>query len=235
MHCCWLSAPASPQVLGYLALLRLSELGFADFRALIKSQESHTMCVFLRFLFNEENLDTWLRPEWLKHYEPGFVDDQLVAKARAWPCHLENSRGRAACTGRHLLCVADSTLLVPWTPPRASPPPIAAFPPPIPFRSSPTRPTDRCTPAQALVFVPQVEPLLHALEGAIADAAAKREAEAEAVRLLAEGKGGKGEHTIPEPFELSEPKLRTVPVPEEAVDVGFTGELAEGGDSCLVV
>lgn len=38
------------------------------------------MSVFLKFLFNEENLRDWLRPEWLKHYEPSFVDDQLVGK-----------------------------------------------------------------------------------------------------------------------------------------------------------
>ena len=66
-------------------MLRLSELGLGDFKALVLSQESHAMAVFLKFLFNEENLQTWLRPEWMKHYEPSFVDDELVAKARARP------------------------------------------------------------------------------------------------------------------------------------------------------
>ena len=74
-----------------------------------------------------------------------------------------------------------------------------------------------------MVFLPQAQTLITALEGAIAEAAAKREAEAEAVRLMAEGKGGKGEHTVPIPFDLSEPKMRTVPVPEETIDVGFKG------------
>lgn len=109
----------------------------------------------------------------------------------------------------------------------ASPAPVIALPLPEPCISS-TTPARLLPPAQALVFVPQVEPLVNALEGAIAESAAKREADAEAVRLLAEGKGGKGEHTVPEPFELSQPRFRTVPVPEEAVDVGFTGENAMG-------
>jgi len=140
-------------IFGYLAMLRLAELGFADFKALVQSQESHAMSVFLKFLFNEENLQTWLRPEWLKCYEPAFVDDTLVAKP--------------------------------------------------------------------LVFKPQVETLLKSLEGAIAAEVAKKEAATAAVKLLGEGKGGRGEFTVAEPFNLHEPKMRTVPMPEEAVDVGF--------------
>merc|ERR1719446_582805 len=53
-------------VLGYLALVRLTELGFGDFRQLLLSQEHLKMSIFLRFLFDEENLKSWLRPEWIK-------------------------------------------------------------------------------------------------------------------------------------------------------------------------
>ena len=67
-------------VLGYVALLRLGEVGFPDFRALVLSQEHFKMSVFLKFLFSEENLVSWLRPEWIKHYEPSFVDEQVIAK-----------------------------------------------------------------------------------------------------------------------------------------------------------
>ena len=33
----------------------------------------------LKFLFNAETLQDWLRPEWLKFYDASFVDDRLIA------------------------------------------------------------------------------------------------------------------------------------------------------------
>jgi len=140
-------------VLAYLALLRLHELGFADFRMLVLSQEYFKMSVLLKFLFNEETLKEWLRPEWLKLFEPTFVDEQLIGKL--------------------------------------------------------------------LVFVPSVEQLLKVLEGRMASEAAKKEAAAEAAKALAEGRGGKGEHTVPVPFALTEPKPRLVPCPEEVIKMSF--------------
>ena len=77
------------QVLGYLALLRLHELGFAEFKALVMSQEHFKMSVFLKFLFSEENLQQWLRPEWLKLYEPSFVDEQLIGKVLVFVPQVE--------------------------------------------------------------------------------------------------------------------------------------------------
>jgi len=38
------------------------------------------MSVLLKFLFSEENLAKWLRPEWLKLYDPAFVDEELIGK-----------------------------------------------------------------------------------------------------------------------------------------------------------
>ena len=137
-------------VFGYLALLRLHELGFPDFRVLVLSQEYFKMSVLLKFLFSEQNLNEWLRPEWLKLYEPTFVDEQLVGKL--------------------------------------------------------------------LVFVPNVEALQKVLEGRMSAEAAKKEAAAEAARALAEGRGGGGQHTVPEPFALTQPKARLVPPPEERID-----------------
>ena len=67
-------------VLSYLALLRLQELGFPSFKALLLSQEHFKMSVLLKFLFSEENLAKWLRPEWLKLYDPAFVDEELIGK-----------------------------------------------------------------------------------------------------------------------------------------------------------
>ena len=137
-------------VFGYVALLRLHELGFQDFRELVLSQEHFKMSVLLKFLFSSENLTDWLRPEWIKLYDPKFVDEQLIEKI--------------------------------------------------------------------LVFVPNVEALLKVLEGRMSAEAAKKEAAAEAARALAEGRGGGGHHTTPEPFALTQPKMRLVPPPEEVIE-----------------
>lgn len=137
-------------VFGYVALLRLHELGFQDFRELVLSQEHFKMSVLLKFLFSAENLTDWLRPEWIKLYDPKFVDEQLIEKL--------------------------------------------------------------------LVFVPNVEALQKVLEGRMASEAAKKEAAAEAARALAEGRGGGGKHTTPEPFALTQPKMRLVPPPEDEIE-----------------
>jgi hypothetical protein len=140
-------------VLGYLALLRLHELGFGSFKALLLSQEHFKMSVFLKFLFNEENLAQWLRPEWLKLYDPAYVDEQLIGK-----------------------CV---------------------------------------------IFVKDVEKLRTVMEGQMAAEAAKKAAAEEAARALAEGRGGTGQHTTPEPFNITQAKVRLVPPPEEVIDTTF--------------
>lgn len=140
-------------VIAYIALCRLHELGFAEFRNLVLSQEYLKMSVLLKFLFSEEIVMQWLRPEWLKLYEPTFVDEQLIGKL--------------------------------------------------------------------LVFIPSVEQLLKVLEGRMASEAAKKEAELEAAKALAEGRGGKGEHTVAEPFKLTEPKPRLVPCPEDVIEMSF--------------
>jgi len=111
------------------------------------------MSVLLKFLFSEENLAKWLRPEWLKLYDPAFVDEELIGKV--------------------------------------------------------------------LVFVPQVQSLQVVLEGNMAKEAAKKEAAAEAAKALAEGRGGSGVHTTPEPFNLTRPNMRLVPPPEDIIDTTF--------------
>lgn len=137
-------------VFGYLALLRLHELGFSDFRTLVLSQEHFKMSVLLKFLFSTENLTEWLRPEWIKLFDPKFVDEQLIEKLT--------------------------------------------------------------------VFIPNVDALQKVLEGRMASEAAKKEAAAEAARALAEGRGGGGHFTTPEPFPLTQPKMRLVPPPEDVIE-----------------
>eukprot|EP00322_Chrysochromulina_rotalis_P009387 CAMPEP_0115870994 /NCGR_PEP_ID=MMETSP0287-20121206/22628_1 /TAXON_ID=412157 /ORGANISM="Chrysochromulina rotalis, Strain UIO044" /LENGTH=790 /DNA_ID=CAMNT_0003325763 /DNA_START=282 /DNA_END=2650 /DNA_ORIENTATION=- len=138
-------------------MLRLHELGFPDFRTLVMSQEYFKMSVLLKFLFSEKNMTEWLRPEWLKLYEPKFVDEQLIEKV--------------------------------------------------------------------LVFVPNVEALQKVLEGSMAAEAAKKEAAAEAAKALSEGKGGGGVHTTPEPFALTQPKVRLVPPPEDVIEPFKAGDV----------
>ena len=76
-------------VFGYVALLRLHELGFQDFRELVLSQEFFKMSVLLKFLFSAENLTDWLRPEWIKLYDPKFVDEQLIEKILVFVPNVE--------------------------------------------------------------------------------------------------------------------------------------------------
>ena len=74
---------------------------------------------------------------------------------------------------------------------------------------------------KALTFAPQVQGVVRVLEGQAAAEASKRDEEAAALKALAEGRGGKGECTVPEPFNLTAPKARLVPPPEETIPICF--------------
>lgn len=65
-------------VLAYLAILRLEELTFAQFKRLIVSMDFVKTRVFLRFLFSEEALNKWLKEGWLTLYEPHYVQTELI-------------------------------------------------------------------------------------------------------------------------------------------------------------
>lgn len=71
-------------VISYLALFRLDELGIAKYRQFVKSQDINKMCKFLKFFCDEENVSTWMKDEWQKHYEHVFVQKQLVSPFRRW-------------------------------------------------------------------------------------------------------------------------------------------------------
>lgn len=72
---------------------------------------------------------------------------------------------------------------------------------------------------QVLKFEPQVSRLVDELERRQAVGDAKRAAEAEAAIALAEGRGGAGKHTVPKPFNLTQPAPRLVPEPSQLVAV----------------
>lgn len=57
---------------------------------------------------------------------------------------------------------------------------------------------------------------------------AKKAAETEAAIALAEGRGGAGKHTVPQPFNLTRPAPRVVPEPTQVVAI--TNEAARSGE-----
>ena len=67
------------QVFGYLAMFRLDELGFFRFKEFTKTQEPTKMYNFVLYLFNEENLHSCLRSDWMKIRDLNYVEDELIA------------------------------------------------------------------------------------------------------------------------------------------------------------
>jgi len=67
----------------YIALLRLSELTFSQFRRLALAQEPQKMLVLFAWLFKPQNLKDFCRDEWLKLYDVPFVED-VIATVATW-------------------------------------------------------------------------------------------------------------------------------------------------------
>lgn len=58
----------------YLALLRLKDISFAQFRRLVLVKDAQKMLVFLKYIFNRANLEELCKDEWMKMYDVQFVD-----------------------------------------------------------------------------------------------------------------------------------------------------------------
>ncbi|KAJ7370390.1 Cilia- and flagella-associated protein 99 [Desmophyllum pertusum] len=81
-------------VVVYLALYRLDELGIAHYRKFVVSHEANKMYKFLSFLFNEDNITTWMKHEvsrhsnhlsdGVKHYEHSYVQTNLISPLLRW-------------------------------------------------------------------------------------------------------------------------------------------------------
>lgn len=65
-------------VLGYLALFRLDDVGFAAFASVVRSQAAEKMHVFLTYLFDVEAIERWVKDAWIQHYDLAYVEQTLV-------------------------------------------------------------------------------------------------------------------------------------------------------------
>ncbi|XP_062503642.1 cilia- and flagella-associated protein 99-like [Corticium candelabrum] len=72
------------KVLAYLAIFRLEELGMAHFRRFVNTQPTNKMYKFLKFLFDEENVQTLLNDKWCKVYDRTFVHTHVVSSLLRW-------------------------------------------------------------------------------------------------------------------------------------------------------
>ena len=73
------------QVLSYLILFRLPELGMKKLGVLLDSQEPSKMHTLLSFAFDADKLKEWVVQGWCKFLDRGFVDQLLVALDRLRP------------------------------------------------------------------------------------------------------------------------------------------------------
>ncbi|XP_055480159.1 cilia- and flagella-associated protein 99 [Psammomys obesus] len=72
------------EVICYLAMFQLDELGFQLFCSIIKSQPVAKTCKFLRFFFNPLNLCSWIKDEWSLIYETSHVKENWIDPLMRW-------------------------------------------------------------------------------------------------------------------------------------------------------
>ncbi|XP_008057161.1 cilia- and flagella-associated protein 99 [Carlito syrichta] len=72
------------QVICYLAMFLLEELGFQLFCNIIKSQPAVKMHKFLGFFFNPLNLCSWIKDEWSLIYETAHVKENWIDPLMRW-------------------------------------------------------------------------------------------------------------------------------------------------------
>ncbi|XP_039271388.2 cilia- and flagella-associated protein 99-like [Styela clava] len=76
-------------VLCYLILFRLDELGMSHMKKFIQSQDVNKMYKFLRFFLSEANLDTWIYSEWCKEYDSQYVQEKIMLPLIRWKPQLD--------------------------------------------------------------------------------------------------------------------------------------------------
>eukprot|EP00762_Andalucia_godoyi_P003890 ANDGO_05594.mRNA.1 Cilia- and flagella-associated protein 99 len=72
------------RVLFYLAYFRLDELGFSSFSSLVLSNQIPKMLVLLRFMWNEDDQHSKLKPIFLQYFDVTYVDENLISAIAAF-------------------------------------------------------------------------------------------------------------------------------------------------------
>ncbi|XP_052592166.1 cilia- and flagella-associated protein 99 isoform X3 [Peromyscus californicus insignis] len=72
------------EVICYLAMFQLDELGFQLFCNIIRSQPVDKTCKFLRFFFNPLNLCSWIKDEWSLIYDTTHVKENWIDPLMRW-------------------------------------------------------------------------------------------------------------------------------------------------------
>ncbi|CAE7203246.1 CFAP99 [Symbiodinium sp. CCMP2456] len=70
------------QVLAYLLFFRLDEMGLQDFRQFIFCGYGSPPAIFalMQYALDREELNNWVMQEWLKHYDPEYLDEDVLGK-----------------------------------------------------------------------------------------------------------------------------------------------------------
>jgi len=70
------------QVLAYLLFFRLDEMGLQDFRKFIFCGYGSPPAIFalMQYALDREELNNWVMQEWLKHYDPEYLDEDVLGK-----------------------------------------------------------------------------------------------------------------------------------------------------------
>jgi len=94
MYKCPTSAIRSDQtlymVLGYLLFFRLGELGVSEFREFFSSGLGtvSALLALLQYALSQEDLEKWVKVEWCKVYDVGYIEDEIIGKLQTYSDEL---------------------------------------------------------------------------------------------------------------------------------------------------
>uniref|UniRef100_A0A8C3JV56 Cilia and flagella associated protein 99 n=1 Tax=Calidris pygmaea TaxID=425635 RepID=A0A8C3JV56_9CHAR len=81
-------------VICYLATFQLEELGLQHFSRIVKSLDTAKMQKFLRFFFNALYLNTWIKDEWSRFYDPLYVKENWIDPLLRWQPKVQQLIGQ---------------------------------------------------------------------------------------------------------------------------------------------
>ncbi|XP_014822227.1 PREDICTED: cilia- and flagella-associated protein 99 [Calidris pugnax] len=81
-------------VICYLATFQLEEIGLQHFSRIVKSLDTAKMQKFLRFFFNALYLNTWIKDEWSRFYDPLYVKENWIDPLLRWQPKVQQLIGQ---------------------------------------------------------------------------------------------------------------------------------------------